>query len=271
MKISVITPSYNQAAFLEQSIRSVLEQDGPQVEYLIVDGGSTDGSREIIEKYRRHLAWWVSEPDGGQSHAINKGLARCTGEVVCWLNSDDCFERGALQAVATQLAASRGHAALTGDCRRIDCATGREDLLQGRFVSARRLLRYWEVYTMHQPSVFWRREVLDRVGFLNETLHYAMDYEYWLRIARHYRFHDAGLTLSRAHVHPAAKTGTGYDAYLRERRRIAWREARATGVFAEFLRDFLVGALWHEFDAMLRPFVPRRWQGLRRRRREGRA
>jgi glycosyltransferase involved in cell wall biosynthesis len=264
-RISVITPSYNQAAFLETTLLSVLGQDWPDLEYIVVDGGSSDGSRAILEKYRERLAWWVSEPDRGQSHAINKGLARCTGDIVCWLNSDDCLEPRALRIVGELLAGGSGRHALTGDCLRVDCVSGREDLLRGRFLSHRHLLRYWEVYTLHQPSVFWRREVLERVGVLNESLHYAMDYEYWLRIAREFAFHNAERTLSRAHWHPAAKTGGGYDDYLKERRRVAWAEARATGTLARFAADFLAGALWHEFDAALKPFVPKRLQGLRRR------
>lgn len=260
-RISVITPSFNQGPFLEDTLRSVLDQQWPALEYIVVDGASTDGSADIIARHQRHLAWWTTEPDRGQSHAINKGLARCTGDIVCWLNSDDCLEPGALRAVAEGLG-EPGASAVVGDCLRIDVRSRKQDLLKGAFAGRRALLRYWETYTMHQPSVFWRREVLQKVGLLDESLHLAMDYDYWLRISRHFAFRVLGRTLSRAHWHAAAKTGAGYDAYLRERRAVAWREARVTGELATLTADFLKGALGHELDALLRPVV----QGLRRRR-----
>jgi glycosyltransferase involved in cell wall biosynthesis len=257
-RITVVTPSYNQAAFLGGTIDSVLGQEYPDLEYFIVDGGSTDGSRDIIARHARHLAWWVSEPDRGQSHAINKGLARATGDILCWLNSDDMFEPGALRAVAERLGGGGAHA-LTGRCRRVNVMTGVEDVLPGRFDSRTALLRYWDVYTVHQSSTFWRREAMQRVGLLDERLHLAMDYDYWLRIARHFPFVTTDRVLSRMHYHAAAKTADDYRGYHRERRRVAWRHGLAAPG-AERWR-FLGDALDYE----LQPWVPKRFKGVRRR------
>src|SRR5512139_1414374 len=118
--VSIITPSYNQARFLETTIRSVLDQDYPNLEYLIVDGGSTDGSREIIQRYSDRLAWWVSERDQGQTDAINKGFARARGEILAWLNSDDTYLPGAIQGAVDFLQDHPGVGMVYGDANLID-------------------------------------------------------------------------------------------------------------------------------------------------------
>src|SRR5512134_129792 len=119
-KISIVTPSFNQGKYLERTIRSVIEQDYPNLEYIIIDGGSTDESVEIIRKYEKHLAYWVSEPDRGQSHAINKGFDRATGEIFGWLNSDDWYVPGALKAVAEAFAANPEAGAVVGAGEMVD-------------------------------------------------------------------------------------------------------------------------------------------------------
>lgn len=225
-RISIITPSYNQGRFLEQTLRSVLLQGYPDLEYIVIDGGSTDDSVGIIRRYDRWLTHWVSEKDRGQSHAINKGFAQATGQVLCWLNSDDYYLPGALHTVGSMLADETGHHALVGHCLRVHDDGEPPCLLHGHYPGRRRLLEFWDGYQMHQPSIFWRREVLRKVGWLDESLHLIMDFDYWVRIARHYEFVNLDRTLSCTNYHPAAKTGgdsyAGYYHTLRKYSRRYW-------------------------------------------------
>jgi glycosyltransferase involved in cell wall biosynthesis len=215
-RISVVTPSYNQGEFLEQTIRSVLLQSYPDLEYMIFDGGSSDGSVEIIKKYGDHLAHWESETDRGQSHAINKGFAKATGQIVCWLNSDDFYLPGTLKFVADALADGTGNSAIVGHALRV-YADGRGAMkLEGRYKNLTRLLQFWRGYEMHQPSIFWRREVFEKVGLLDEGQHYILDFDYWVRIARHFEFTNVNRILSCATYHGRAKTGDDYARYHQE-------------------------------------------------------
>jgi len=218
-RISVVTPSFNQGEFIEQTIRSVLLQGYPDLEYIIVDGGSTDESVSVIEKYARHLSFWVSRPDRGQSHAINDGFRKATGEIMCWLNSDDFYMPGTLRVVAETLARKGGNVALVGHALRFH-ADGRPPYkLEGRYDDLRRLLRFWEGYEMHQPSVFWRREVFEKVGYLDEAQHLILDFDYWVRIARHFAFVNVDRILSGTNYHAKAKTGDDYRKFHEELRR----------------------------------------------------
>lgn len=222
-RISVVTPSLGQASFLEQTIRSVLLQNYPNLEYIIVDGGSRDGSVDIIKKYEPWLSGWVSEPDRGQSEAINKGLRRCTGEIVCWLNSDDFLMPGALDVVASTLARGSEKFALVGHAIRVHADGRKPDILKGRFAGRERLLRFWMGHHMPQSSIFWRRELLDEVGYLDESEDLVMDFDYWVRIADKYNFENVDHILSGTTYHSGAKTADGYRRYQRRMREISPR------------------------------------------------
>ncbi len=216
-RITVVTASYNQGPFLEKTIRSVLEQQGVEIEYFIVDGGSQDESVEIIRRYEDRLAWWVSEKDKGQSDAINKGLSRATGDIVCWLNSDDYFAPDTLCRVADVLGSGK-HKALVGHCIAVD-PDGSEHLLRGHYDGYLPMLSMLPAYRMHQPSIFWRREVAAEIGLLNESMHLIMDYDYWCRIARLHDFVNLDAVLSYCHRHAAAKTADNHVSYHQDRAR----------------------------------------------------
>ncbi|MBM9594006.1 glycosyltransferase family 2 protein [Roseitranquillus sediminis] len=183
--ISIIIPSFNQAQFLERTLSSVLDQAVP-VEVIVVDGGSTDGSVDILGRYRHRLAYWVSEPDRGQTHAINKGMARATGEIRAYLNSDDLLLPGALEAVVEAHAADPDADILHGRCITID----ENDVpLTKRYFSdietPADILDLWGVWfagrNFVQPEVFWTRRIAERIGPFDESRHYVMDYDYWCR------------------------------------------------------------------------------------------
>lgn len=217
-RISIVTPSFNQAAFLEATIRSVLLQNYPNLDFIVIDGGSTDGSTEIIGAYSRYLSYHVSEKDDGQSHAINKGLARATGEIVAWLNSDDLYCPGALATVAQVLSRASGNYALAGHCVMLDATGQAVSVMRGRYAGYERLVSFWKGYEMHQPAIFWRREVVDRIGLLDESQHYIMDFDYWARIAVIYDFVNLDRVLACAHYHKDAKTSDGFARYYDELR-----------------------------------------------------
>jgi len=207
--VSIVTPSYNQAQFLEATIRSVLEQDYPYIEYIICDGGSTDGSVDIIKKYADRLAFWVSERDEGQSNAINKGLLRANGEILGWLNSDDCYLPGCVSAVVETFDQHPEAGMVYGDVEIID-----ED---GRRIGKHpsRPYKFVEQLThrmiIPQPAAFWRREVLNKVGFLRTDLHYAMDFDYWIRIGRQFHILKIDRTLAQYRITQVSKsTSQGY-------------------------------------------------------------
>jgi glycosyltransferase involved in cell wall biosynthesis len=185
-RVSIVTPSYNQGQFIEETIRSVLLQGYPDLEYLIMDGGSTDNSVDIIRRYEPWLAYWVSEPDRGQSHAVNKGWQRATGDILAFLNSDDLYLSGAIFRAVEALSQKPECAMVYGDGLWVD-ETGRFLKLQESGpLDARQLLTGTCSYGIPQPTAFMRREAVEAVSGLDESLHMAMDFDLWVKLALRY-------------------------------------------------------------------------------------
>lgn len=181
-RLSIITPSLDQGQFIEATLRSILDQEFDGLELLVVDGGSTDGTLDIIRRYEDRLAWWVSEPDAGQTDALNKGLARATGEVIAYLNSDDLYLPGSLEAAYSALTASDA-SWVSGSCRFVDEDHRTYDVWHPQPPPPRRHAWIVNPWAVPQPSSFWRREVFDRHGAFRTDMHYVFDVEFMLRLA----------------------------------------------------------------------------------------
>jgi len=212
-KISVITPSYNQGDFLEATICSVLNQEYPNLEYIIVDGDSTDASLDIIKRYSDSLAYWVSEPDRGQSHALNKGFAKASGDILCWINSDDCLADGALHFVGSHFKENPDISWLVGRCLIINEDGNTVGEFERNWQGFEHLLQFWKGAMLPQPSSFWRREMItDRK--LCEDLHYSMDYDLWVSFAESSEPVLVEMVLAKYRMQPNAKTVKQADMFL---------------------------------------------------------
>jgi len=224
MKASIITPSYNQAQFVERTILSVLNQDYPDIEYIVMDGGSTDGTVDILKKYSERIAW-ISEKDHGQSDAINKGLRMATGEIVAYLNSDDTYEPNAISRVVEFFQKNPEQRWVCGKCKIVD-ECGREIRKPITFYK-NFLLRnysYKKLLTenfISQPSTFWKTELLAEIGYFNENEHLCMDYEYWLRIGQKYPAGVIDEYLASFRYYTSSKSGSATIEQLQDQVRLA--------------------------------------------------
>jgi glycosyltransferase involved in cell wall biosynthesis len=231
--VSIITPSFNQSAYLEQTMRSVLEQDYPDVEYILVDGGSTDGSVDIIRKYAPRLKWWVSEKDKGQADAINKGFARARGEVVAWLNSDDYYLPGAISAAVRAFGRDPDAVMVYGNMLAVDESGRTINTLNYRQLSLEDLLCFQIV---GQPAVFMRRSAFEKTGGLDTSFHFLLDHQLWIKMAEEGEILHVDQTWAAARYHARAKNRIQAAEFGREAFRIldwASQEPRLAPVLAK--------------------------------------
>ena len=240
--VSIVTPSYNQARFLEKTMRSVLEQDYAPIEYMVVDGGSKDGSVNLIRKYENKLAWWVSEKDSGQAEAINKGLARAKGEIVAWLNSDDYYMPGAVTAAVKALQENPQAGFVYGDVRVVaEDESVVNQLTYGDFG----LVDLMSFQIIGQPSVFMRRDTLDRAGYLDPSYHLLLDHQLWIRLALESGMHYLPRLMASAHYYEECKNLANASGFGVEAKKIVeWMRAdpRLAELTHKHQRQILAGA-----------------------------
>lgn len=218
---SVITPSYNQGRFVERTIRSVLEQQAGAFEHLVIDGGSDDGTVDVLKRFA-HLKW-VSRADSGKTSAINEGFARATGDIIAWINSDDLYTPGTFKRVADFFAQNPGAEAVIGRASVID-AEGKRLFDQKEPSAAgfthQGIIRFWKHGTLPQSSLFFKRSLLSRIGNLDESIWSYMDFDWMLRLSRATRIHRIDQTLSLIRAHASSDTilniasGVFYDSLL---------------------------------------------------------
>lgn len=221
MKISIITPSYNQAEFIEDTILSVINQGYDNYEYIIVDGGSKDHTVDIIKKYESKIHYWVSEKDSGQTDAINKGMKRATGDIVCWINSDDVLLPGTLQLVADYFNTHKDVEFLNGLSIEIDrkgYITKLIHILQKRWYAQR------GVFNVCQQGMFWKRSLFDKVGLLDETFHACMDWEFIIRLyENNIKMAQIDKPLGAVRIYGETKTAMGGDIWTTDWKKLSDR------------------------------------------------
>ena len=213
-KISIITPSYNQGQFIEETILSVRNQDYPNIEHIIIDGGSVDATVNILKKYEKDIKW-VSEPDNGQTHAINKGLRKASGEVLAWLNSDDLYLPDAISTVVNYYKKYPEYDFFFGDLQVIS-PEGKK-LLITKECGFDKGIMFFGGNPFGQPSTFFSKRMVERIGYLDESLNWSMDYEYWLRAAhKGIQFKQIKEVLSKFRYHQTSKTISSHSAIMKE-------------------------------------------------------
>lgn len=255
--ISIVTPSFNQCQFIEATICSVLNQSYPFLEYILIDGGSTDETEKVIQKYESSITYWVSEQDNGQSHAINKGFKKANGDILAWLNSDDVYCSDILTHIGQYFAENPHIMLLSGYCNLSD-----PDL---NIVSVKKTVPFSKEHFLEggnvpgQPAIFFRKEILEIVGFLNEDLHYVMDWEYWLRISMAIPYSQICLMdrpLATARQWAQAKTSVAGAKSIQE------RESILTKYFYEWTQSRLIRTplYFNAFGNLYKRYAQTYWQ-----------
>jgi len=216
-EISIITPCFNAVRHVRDAIESVRRQEGVRIEHIVVDAASKDGTVDLLREYPDLR--WISEPDRGQSDAFNKGLAMARAPLIGWLNADDAYEPGAIAQVVGYFRQHPEAFLVNGHLERVDGDGKTLEFLPAR--SSRFWLRhFWfRWYWLNHPSTFYRKAVFDEVGPIDVELHYAMDYDFYLRASERYEFHDIDVLTTKMRVHPEAKTSQGWDAFAADVRR----------------------------------------------------
>jgi glycosyltransferase involved in cell wall biosynthesis len=240
--VSIVTPSYNQAAFLEKTMRSVLEQDYPAIEYMVVDGGSKDDSVNNIKKFSGQLAWWVSEKDSGQAEAINKGLSRAKGEFVAWLNSDDYLMPGAVASAVNALQNNPASSFVYGNVRVV---APDQTILNQLTYKDWQLKDLMTFHIIGQPAVFMRRSALEKTGFLDPSYHFLLDHHLWIRLASTGEMTYVPKLWASAHYHEDCKNLKHAAEFGKEALRIVeWMPTQPAllGTYKLHQKEILAGA-----------------------------
>ena len=218
MKVSIVVPSFNQGHFIEATLLSIINQSSIEKEIIVIDGGSTDDTVNVIKKYEEHLSFWVSEKDRGQSHALNKGFARITGDVVCWLNSDDLFTDNALEKVVSFFEKNPDKKFVQGQV--INFSPKGEVTIPAEKLNDIEMIKR---VALHQPGVFWKREIMETTGLIDESLYYCMDYDLWMRFYFNFEMGQIDEPLARFRIHGGSKTNDNPIKMYLEHRKIVCR------------------------------------------------
>ncbi|MGG9970612.1 glycosyltransferase family 2 protein [Ferruginibacter sp. SUN002] len=274
-KISIVTPSYNQGAYLEATILSVLGQNYPNIEYIIMDGGSTDNSVEIIKKYQQHLYYWRSEKDEGQAAAINAGFKKATGDILMWLNSDDMLMPNVLNTIAT-VAVNEGDKLFVGNCIHFHEQDSGVLRSWGSSVPTKCVnLQLALIDYIIQPSSFWTKAVWNKVGPLDEKLHFVFDWEWYLRAqSEKVEIKSINLCLSLYRIHEKHKSSNGgekkldeiatvYEKYIPEKLSLYQKlRKRKKRFFSKaFERIYFVSGKKHQYGVWFKIFYPLQFKG----------
>lgn len=251
-RISIVTPSLNQGQYIEETIRSVLLQGYPNIEYIIIDGGSTDGTIKIIKKYEKWLTYWVSEPDKGQSHAINQGISKCNGDVFAWINSDDLYLPSAFSHVSKEYVFNR-NSIIAGNVINFSSFNGESCLIRQNGITFRNMVAFWERkdFAYHQPGLFFPAYLIKKVGKLDEDLNYCMDYDLLCRLLQICSIVYVDKIFARFRIHEQSKTGAYKPHFRKEIGRVANRYCHlATKLSKKLANDhiakFLITTAIHE-------------------------